>query len=135
MKLRNKIGAIVVALAASVALLQTQAQAATGGGCQTGAGGNLRACISFDGYAHLYPDFYVLNNVGCWKVDMLVYFGSGVVRDEGTYTVSYGHYGPKEVNVATLPQSTQSAYTRLNYFDCNWNYLGYVTSPTIYYYA
>ncbi|GHJ49241.1 hypothetical protein Cs7R123_65830 [Catellatospora sp. TT07R-123] len=132
----RRVAALVVAVASAILFVPGPAEAASGGGCKTGSY-DLRPCISFtnDGGGTLHADFYALVDHGCRKAVLLMYINGKASTTTGTYEIRSGHYGPIRVSVASAPSYAQSAYTRVNYYDCNWNYITYVNSPTIYYFA
>lgn len=123
-----------------LSLAAAPAQAATGGGCAYGgtppAGGGYigSACISWHSTPKLVADFYVQTSPGCnFQNALLTIYINGSPGQNRSFTVTgVGRYGDVVQFGATAGYS-KNARSRVQYWDCNWNYKGDVWSPYVYY--
>lgn len=122
----------IPALIATVTVSGAPAQAATGGGCNHRA--DTTPCIS---YAHqgVWSDFYPIRppDAGSRLADLMIYVNGRNVRTVRYTLTRTGRHGPISWNVATIPPSRGSAYTKVRIYDTLGRFHYEVNSPTVYY--
>ncbi len=114
--------AMVAALmVAAVAVAPSPAQAeVTVNGCKNT--GWIRACISLDG-TYLRGDFYLIggpDSTVC-KASLTLFRNGAYTGVAQGYDLTYrGVYGPVWFNADLLPDKSQTAFTRVYVYTCDW---------------
>ncbi len=135
MILRNTAQRLIV-MAAMIfglfAAMSVPANAASGGGC--GSWDKTDACISKSGN-YVYADFYqnVTPDSSMYRAVLTIVNKGVSVKSATYYLTKTGRFGPISYNVATLPATSGSAYSRVQVYT-NTGALHYtIYSPTLYY--
>jgi hypothetical protein len=137
MKLSTRIIASTAIALSLVGGAHVPAQAthlADGGGCAQRISGFISPCISFStaGGGALHPDFYVNWTPGCNNKARMTVYVNGSPYLSWPFDLTYvGRYGPKYAGVNANPDRSARAFTRVQVWDCNWNWIGQGDSPAV----
>lgn len=118
---------------AGIVIAPSAASADIGGGCRDNSARSAAACVSRQG-DDVYGDFYInWGYAGFCYAHLEIYVNGRMAKDRW-YQPSYnGRYGPISRNVDGYPDRSQTAYSGVTFYDCNFQWITSVRSPDLKY--